>query len=93
MQNRCLKVIRQFHHLSIDELADKLGCNPEVITQLEKGILPPNQNVLDCYSELFDIPVENIQFFDWKHNSGIGLKIADFILKIMEFIAKKANRN
>lgn len=90
MLHKALKLIRVFHHLSIEELADKLDCSPNVIIQLEKGILPPNQSVIACYSELFDIPVENILFFDWKTNSGIGLKIASFILSIMEFIAQKS---
>jgi transcriptional regulator with XRE-family HTH domain len=92
MLHRALKIIRVFHDLSIEELAELLNCNPDVIIQLETGILPPNQSVITCYSEIFEIPVENILFFDWKTNSGIGLKIASVILSIMECIAKKAER-
>ena len=101
MINRALKTIRQFHSLTQAELASQLDMSKSYLSEIETGKKSIGFDLLEKYSELFDIPVSSLVFFsenlDVANTVPEQFKnvVADKILNIMEWItirneAKKA---
>ena len=95
MINRALKTIRQFHGLTQAELALKLDMSKSYLSEIESGKKSVGYDLLEKYSELFDVPVSSLVFFseNLDHANTIPEKfrsvVADKILNIMEWIALK----
>ncbi len=99
MLHRALKLIRIFHEMNQKELAELLGISRSHVSELESGKKKPSYDLLERYSEVFDVPVSNLIFFS-EHIEDIqeiDLKkfkhlIASKILSIMEFVAIKSGK-
>jgi len=95
MINRALKTIRQFHGLTQAELALKLNMSKSYLSEIESGKKSVGYDLLEKYSELFDVPVSSLVFFseNLEEVDTIPEKfrsvVADKILKIMEWVALK----
>ena len=63
MINKALRLIRQYHQKSQSELAIELSITKEQLISIESGKSPVNGELLQRYSDLFDIPVSSLVFF------------------------------
>jgi transcriptional regulator with XRE-family HTH domain len=95
MINKALKVIRQFHNIKQVELAQKLDLSKSYLSEIESGKKPVSLELLDKYSNLFDIPVSSLVFFsetigkEGKKAQKFRYVFADKILNIMEWMIIK----
>lgn len=93
MINRALKTIRQFHGLTQAELALKLEMSKSYLSEIESGKKSVGYELLEKYSELFDVPVSSLVFFseNLEEANAIPEKfrsvVAEKILKVMEWVA------
>ena len=63
MQNR-LKELRAKHHLTQQQLAEKVGVRRETIVFLEMGKYNPSLKLAWQIAQLFQCPIEEVFFFD-----------------------------
>ena len=63
MNNKALKIIRQFHELKQVELATQLGISKSYLSEIESCKKPTSLELLNKYSKIFDIPVSSLVFF------------------------------
>lgn len=92
MLHRALKIIRIFHDLSQKELSSLLNISRSHISEIESGKNRPSYDLLEKYSEVFEVPVSNLIFFS-EHIDDIEVSqfknfVATKILDVMEFCAE-----
>lgn len=63
MQNR-IKELRAKHHLTQQELAEKVGVRRETIVFLEMGKYNPSLKLAWQIAQLFQCPIEEVFLFD-----------------------------
>ena len=63
MQNR-IKELRAKHHLTQQQLAEKVGVRRETIVFLEMGKYNPSLKLAWQIAQLFQCPIEEIFLFD-----------------------------
>jgi transcriptional regulator with XRE-family HTH domain len=63
MISRALKMLRRYHDLKQKDLAAKLGLSPSHLCEIEAGTKPVSYDLLEKYSEVFEIPVSSITIF------------------------------
>lgn len=95
MLSEALRLIRVFHDLKQQDLADKLEVSKSHISEIESGKKTPSLELIGKYSSVFGIPSSSIMFFgenigdvsskgtDEKVRSAIAGKIVQF-LKFIE---------
>ena len=91
-----LRLIRVFHDLSQTELADELELSKSFISEIESGAKTPTIDLLNKYSEHFDIPVSSLMFFSEAVESGntkvsdkIRGQVSNKIIALLEWLASK----
>lgn len=95
MINKALKVTRQYHELNVTSLADKLNIPCSTLRDIESGKRPINSELLQQYSNIFDIPVSSLVFFsesivnEGKVAKKFRLSLAGKILKVANWLAEK----
>ena len=94
MINRALKLLRTYHQLTQVELAGRLEISNSYLSEIEKGVKSPSIDLLNKYSNIFNIPVSTILLFsesiDGNKNiakNKIRISAADKVLKILEWLA------
>lgn len=99
MLAEALRLIRIFHDMQQQELADRLGLSKSYVSELESGKKNPSMEVIQKYSEAFGIPPSSILFFSESLENPTKAKkaksaIAGKVLQFLQFIeAKTANGN
>tara|TARA_R110001583_G_scaffold139036_1_gene291091 strand:- start:1267 stop:1575 length:309 start_codon:yes stop_codon:yes gene_type:complete len=99
MINRALKVIRQFHEMKQVELAEKLDISKSYLSEIESGKKPISLELLNKYSNTFEIPVSSLIFFS--ENIGKGTLssskfkkvVASKIVNVMEWFVSKHEKS
>lgn len=95
MINKALKTIRQFHGTKQSELAIKLNISKSYLSEIESGKKPVSFDLLEQYSNIFEIPVSSLVFFsenldnEGKISKKFRLAVTDKILKVMEWLSDK----
>jgi transcriptional regulator with XRE-family HTH domain len=56
MLAEALRLIRVFHDMKQQELAERLGLSKSYVSELESGKKVPSIEVIQKYSDTFDIP-------------------------------------
>jgi len=51
---RKLRKLREGRGLSVESLAERIGCSPECIKLYEDGVIPPSGKVANSYSDFFN---------------------------------------
>lgn len=64
MQDEALKLVRQFHRLSLTETAEKLGISKSYLSLIENGHKKPTLELLEAYGKAFNMPVSQLLLFD-----------------------------
>lgn len=91
MLSEAMRLIRVFHDLKQQDLADSLGVSKSHISEIESGKKSPSLDLVEKYSKFFGVPVSSIIFFsesiDDKSNKGADEKVRSAIAgKIVQFL-------
>jgi transcriptional regulator with XRE-family HTH domain len=89
MLAEALRLIRVFHDLKQNELADRLDMSASFISEIEKGHKTPSIDIIEKYAKEFKIPASSILFFseqlekkggaENKAKSAIAGKVLNFL--------------
>jgi len=95
MLNKALRLMRIFHDLSQKDLAEKLDISKSYLSEIESGKKQPTLDLLNRYSNIFDIPLSSILFFSENLESDVKTdKLKNFIsskvIAILNFIAERS---
>ena len=98
MINEALRLIRVFHDLKQFELAERLEISKSHISEIEKGTKQPSLDLVERYSNEFNLPVSSIMFFaEALPNAKTGEKtrvaISDAVINILQFVERKSNQS
>jgi transcriptional regulator with XRE-family HTH domain len=98
MLSEALRLIRVFHDLTQKELAEKLGISKSYLSEIESGKKTPTLELLNRYSDFFDIPASSIMFFSESLNKDVKTEklrtfVSSKILAILKFIAEKSGHS
>ncbi len=66
MLSEALRLLRVFHDLKQNQLAERLCLSKSYISEIEKGNRTPSLDVIKKYSDEFGIPISSILFFSEK---------------------------
>lgn len=96
MLNKALRLIRVFHDLTQKDLAKKLQISKSYLSEIESGKKKPTLEIINGYSEQFDIPVSSIMFFSESMDSKERTEklrgfVSGKVIAILDFIAAKAD--
>lgn len=94
MLAEALRLIRVYHDIKQQDLADRLGLSKSYVSEIESGKKTPSLEVIDKYSRTFGIPASSILFFaenieEPNKASHARSLIADKVLKFLQFIEVK----
>lgn len=91
MNNRALKLVRQYHRMSQAGLAEKLELSKSFISELEAGNRKPSIDVLEKYADHFKLPLSSLMLFseqieakDWHHRSRNF--VASKVMNMLEWL-------
>ncbi|RQO37216.1 transcriptional regulator [Herminiimonas sp. KBW02] len=92
MLSNALKVIRQYHNLNQTQLAGKLSISTSYLSELESGKKEPSLDILNKYSEVFNVPLSSLVVFSETLDGSQNMNkarafISKKMLKILEWIA------
>ncbi|GGM07747.1 hypothetical protein GCM10010099_24520 [Streptomyces cinereus] len=92
MIHQALKKIREFHNIKQSELSMQLGISNSYLSEIESGKKSPSLELLDKYSEIFNIPVSSLILFsetlddeEAKLSKRFKVKSTQLILKILDW--------
>ena len=75
MIHDALVAIRKYHGISQTELSIQLGISNSYLSEIEKG-KKPSLDLLEKYSEEFDMPLSSLLFFSEKLDDNQPLSVA-----------------
>lgn len=84
MLNEAVKLVRQFHGLSLSDLADRLGVSKSYLSEVEHGHKKVTLDLLNRYSEVLDMPVSHLMLF--AENAGASQPVE----RVRRAVAAKA---
>lgn len=92
--HKSLRLIRIFHDVNQNQLAEKCGISKSYLSEIESGKKPISIELLEKYSKIFHIPVSSLILFSEELNSNkFSEKNRVFavrkIVKIMEWLVAK----
>lgn len=94
MIHDALRMIRVFHDIPQNKLAERLGITPSYLSEIEKGKKQPKLDLLQSYSDTFKMPLSSILFFSETMESGkpadrIRVAVSGKVLAMLRFIAER----
>lgn len=97
MLGEALRLIRVFHDMKQNELAERLEISQSFLSEIENGKKTPTNELIAKYALEFSLPISSIWFFDEKLRSGSSPKtldkaqgvIADKILDFLRVIERR----
>lgn len=99
MLSDALRLIRVFHDLKQQDLADRLEISKSYLSEIENGRKTPSVEVIEKYAEVFDIPPSSIMFFAESVQGGkvvnadekVRSAIADKVVQFLKFVESKTS--
>lgn len=87
-------MVRVFHDLSQTALAERLGISSSYLSEIESGKKSVTLELLQKYSEIFNMPMSSLLFFSENVGNVSGSQkaravIASKALRMLEWIAAK----
>jgi len=98
MLSEALRLIRVFHDVKQNELADRFGISKSYVSEIESGKKTPTIEILSKYSDEFHIPLSSILFFSENIDSTGNISalaqkargaISDKVLNFLKFIESR----
>ncbi|AGI82773.1 XRE family transcriptional regulator [Pseudomonas aeruginosa] len=95
MLGKALKLIRSYYGISQIDLSENLGVSNSHLSEIESGKKQPSLDMLNKYSEYFEIPLSSILFFSEnldapRPTDSLRLGVAKTIITLLEW---NENRN
>lgn len=93
--SRALTLLRKYHRIKQYELAEHLDISNPYLCEIEKGRKSANLELLQKYSDFFEIPVSSILYLSERMDSDKGLSgsfrvgSARVILRMLEWSVNK----
>lgn len=99
MLSDALRLIRVFHDLKQQDLADRLDISKSYLSEIENGKKIPSVEIIEKYARLFSIPPSSIMFFAESVSDGkvvdadskVRLAIADKVVQFLKFVEAKTS--
>jgi len=76
MINDALIAIRKYHGISQTELSKDFGISNSYLSEIENGKKKPNLDLLEKYSQKFDMPLSSLLFFSERLDDGKPISVA-----------------
>jgi transcriptional regulator with XRE-family HTH domain len=97
MLNEALRLIRVYHDLRQSEMATKIGISKSYLSEIEKGHKKPTLELVQKYSDAFDVPASSIMFFSENMNKAGSYEkargiVAAKIIRLMQFLEERSGR-
>lgn len=86
--NRILKNLRIAHDFSLKDLAEKLNVSPSFVSQIERGVKKPNDQMLEKYSKVFCVSKEALKSFEQKEKDSINMSNVSLLYYMLDKIIK-----
>jgi transcriptional regulator with XRE-family HTH domain len=96
MIGEALRLIRVFHDLKQVDVANILGVSKSYLSEIENSKKEPSLELLEKYSNSFDLPLSSILFFseslegNGKVKEGTRIFVAEKILRILSFLSERS---
>jgi len=90
MLGKALKLMRSYYGISQTDLSENLGVSNSYLSEIESGKKQPSLDVLNKYSEYFEIPLSSILFFSEnldtpRPTDSLRLGVAKTIITLLEW--------
>jgi transcriptional regulator with XRE-family HTH domain len=99
MISEALRLIRVFHDIKQNDLADRLGISKSYLSEIERGHKVPTIDTIEKYSKEFGIPASSIMFFseninsEERHRGTAKAAISGKIIQFLQFIEVKTSND
>jgi transcriptional regulator with XRE-family HTH domain len=96
MLNEALRLIRVYHDLKQKDAAKRLEISSSYLSEVENGHKAPTLELINRYSETFNIPVSAIMFFA-EHVEGDGAPdrarefVAGKMIGLLQFLEARSS--
>ena len=95
MIGEALRLIRVFHDLKQNQIAERLGLSTSYVSEIERGQRTPTLETIERYARVFEMPASSIMFFaenlnDPKGSDKARVFVAGKVLALMRFLEAKA---
>lgn len=89
MIEKALRLTREFHRMKQVELAKKIGISTSYLNEIEKGKKPPSLELLESYSQVFNVPASTFLLFKEKHaaQQPYAAKVNEHAERLLQFFA------
>ena len=94
MVNEVLRLLRVYNDLKTSELAEKLNLSTSYISELESGKKKVSLEIINRYSNFFEIPSSSILLMSESLDSnkqGLKHKISRALIAILQNLEQNAN--
>lgn len=86
MIDRALRLARQFHHLSLSDVAERLSVSKAYLSEIENGKKRPTLPILEAYAAICGIPLSSLILFSEGLEPGSKrAKVAKKALDMLEW--------
>ncbi|MHB8285982.1 MAG: helix-turn-helix domain-containing protein, partial [Caulobacteraceae bacterium] len=69
MIGEALRLIRVFHGLKQNQIAERVGLSTSYVSEIERGQRTPTLETVERYARVFEMPASSIMFFAESINS------------------------
>lgn len=95
MIGEALRLIRVYHDLKQNQVAERLGLSTSYVSEIERGQRKPTLETVEKYARAFDMPASSILFFAENMDNPKGSEkarsfIAGKVLALMKFLEARA---
>jgi transcriptional regulator with XRE-family HTH domain len=97
MLGEALRLIRVYHDLRQNQVAERLNISKSYLSEIENGHKSPTLELVQRYSEEFDLPVSSIMFFAESVGDGSAYDrartfVAGKMVGLMKFLEARSDR-
>ncbi len=94
MLNEALRLMRAYHDISQTKLCSELGVSNSYLSEIESGKKTPTLDLLQKYSDRFEVPVSSLLFFSenldkTKATDRLRVGVAKKIVTLLQWVEQK----
>lgn len=98
MLNEALRLVRAYHDISQTQLCSELGVSNSYLSEIESGKKTPSLELLQKYSDRFDVPVSSLLFFSenldkTKITDKLRIGVARKVVSILKWVEQRDEHN
>lgn len=97
MLGEALRLIRVYHDMKQKQVAERLNVSTSYLSEIEKGHKTPSLDMIQRYSEFFELPISSIMFFAERIEDGGTFDrarsfVAGKMVGLMQFLEARSGR-